>query len=701
MKFFRKILNTRKSTLHKYILYYLSVALLACALVGVSLFLVSANTLNETLMHAEAEKLTLVVNDLDAQFEAIQAISYSIRSGICYQQAYLSRSAFYEIALIEDLANYQNHSPILSDYFLFYEGDSNIFRRDGKSPFDLYARSVLGYPAGEVQALHASILAVNTSYQVLCLPGGDFLFVYPIRFNSSHLGNNRAWFCARITYTALMQRVDLVSGGFEGRISLHYGAPNPNDANALSAGAFTFSLVPPEESEYSEVLRFRKMCTWLSIGFTGLLVLVSLVLAYVSYLPIRRVVAHHSTVQAQSGSHAGDELAMLDSALAQAIRHRRLSEDQLESLLQQVSQQRRSLKEALLLALFHGEYSEKKLHTLREMSISLDGPWYMAAMLRLEKPVSPEGASRLIEAIESLSAEDAHYYAVQLDAQPLFAILVSTADAQQGSQLPDILQDIVEMELNQTPRTGCGMTITSLAQLSASLANAMAQTSPPASGSADAAQEDAFDGLTRALRQGNCAAALALLREMSDSLAARDATPTEQRCFYDALINRIAMLAREQGMPLAPERISALSAASIPDGCQRELPLVIAQLCERTARDLPAHADQRGAQIVCYIREHLLDYNLSLETVAEAFSLSGKQIGRLIARETGLSYKETLMEQRIERAKEMLMRGDTVSSVCEQLHYASLPYFIKLFREKTGFMPAKYKALHASSSSSH
>ena len=59
------------------------------------------------------------------------------------------------------------------------------------------------------------------------------------------------------------------------------------------------------------------------------------------------------------------------------------------------------------------------------------------------------------------------------------------------------------------------------------------------------------------------------------------------------------------------------------------------------------------------------------------------------------------MEQRIERAKEMLMRGDTVSSVCEQLHYASLPYFIKLFREKTGFTPAKYKALHASSSSPH
>ena len=106
-------------------------------------------------------------------------------------------------------------------------------------------------------------------------------------------------------------------------------------------------------------------------------------------------------------------------------------------------------------------------------------------------------------------------------------------------------------------------------------------------------------------------------------------------------------------------------------------------------------ADPRGEQIVAYIREHLLDYDLSLEMISGAFGLSGKQIGRLIARESGMSYKELLIDLRIARAKELLLAGESVSSVCERLHYASAPYFIKLFREKTGFTPAKYQKTHS------
>lgn len=60
-----------------------------------------------------------------------------------------------------------------------------------------------------------------------------------------------------------------------------------------------------------------------------------------------------------------------------------------------------------------------------------------------------------------------------------------------------------------------------------------------------------------------------------------------------------------------------------------------------------------------------------------------------------MSYKELLIELRIARAKELLLAGESVSSVCERLHYASAPYFIKLFREKTGFTPAKYQKTHS------
>ena len=118
----------------------------------------------------------------------------------------------------------------------------------------------------------------------------------------------------------------------------------------------------------------------------------------------------------------------------------------------------------------------------------------------------------------------------------------------------------------------------------------------------------------------------------------------------------------------------------------RDIPKIL-----KLAEYLKPDARRAFSSAVAELRE----YGLSLEMVAGAFGLSGKQIGRLIARESGMSYKELLIDLRIARAKELLLAGESVSSVCEHLHYASAPYFIKLFREKTGFTPAKYQKTHS------
>lgn len=62
----------RQSVLHKYFLYYLSIALTGCVLVVVLLFNVSASALNASLQAAEAKKLTLVSEDLSAQLSLLK-----------------------------------------------------------------------------------------------------------------------------------------------------------------------------------------------------------------------------------------------------------------------------------------------------------------------------------------------------------------------------------------------------------------------------------------------------------------------------------------------------------------------------------------------------------------------------------------------------------------------------------------------------
>ena len=683
----------RQSVLHKYFLYYLSIALTGCVLVFVFLFNVSASTLNASLQAAETEKLALVSEDLSAQLALLKNISYQIYAAKCYQPAYLARSRYYEIDMLEDLGKYKVHSPIASDLFMLYDGSDDIFHHDGKIPLALYAQTQLNWPTQNPQALRDAI-AETVAFQVIVLPGDNYLLCYALVFPSSKAENSRAWLCAYVPHAALLRRAELCSGGFESRVDVTYGDAPAGSLHAATVEGFTISLTPSADSEYGELLRFRRLCTRLSIFSTLLLVSLGLILAYMTYLPLHRVFTHHKSNWDKSALSTNDELTLLDNTLTQAIHHRRLSETQRDALLRQLDAQRRSLRESLLLALFNGESSPQTLEAMRVVSINLDGPWFSAALLSWESEAAARSVESLIQSIESLTTDSTGFYAVQLDKRPMLVVLVSSDDEEIFPALTDILSEIFEMEMRQSPRIGCGRPVSSIAQIPTSLSDAMLKTVPQQQAHSQQA-ESAATLLLQAVRQGNCAAALSALNEINDILTHRFPASSVQSCVYSDVIGRLTLLAQSRGIPLNPERAARIGEQPLEESSQRELRLIIAEMCDAVKADPVEATDPRGEQIIAYIREHLLDYDLSLEMISGAFDLSGKQIGRLIARESGMSYKELLIELRIARAKEMLLAGDSVSSVCERLHYASAPYFIKLFREKTGFTPAKYQKTHA------
>ena len=683
----------RRSVLRKYFLYYLSIALTGCVLVIALLFNVSASALNASLQAAEAKKLTLVADDLAAQLSLIRNISYQISYTKCYQPIYLSRSRFYEIDMLEDLAKYKTHSPIVSDLFMLYEQSDDIFHWDGKTPFSLYAPDTLNWPRDDTSALRDAITGRDVSH-VIVLPGSNYLICYALTFTSTQPKNNRAWLCAYVPHESLLKRVELCSGGFESRLDIVYGDAPADSTAACTIEGFTVALMPSAESQYGELLRFRRLCTRLSILSTFLLVSLGLVLAYMTYRPLHRVLSHHSAACDNTLLSTDDELTVLDNALTQAIHHRRLSETQRDALIRQIDAQRRSLRASLLLALLNGESSPQTLAAMRVVSINLDGPWYSASLLGWDSNAPVQDVENLIHAIESLTTDSAGFYAVQLDGQPMLVVLVSSDSDETFPPLADILSEIFEMEMRCPPRIGCGRPVAALPQLPISLSDAMLKAAPH--GSAQACQTESLSNLLlQAVEQGSCTAALAALDEISDMLLNHFPSATARNCVYSEITGRLSLLSESLGTPLNSERIACILRQPFDENSQHELREIITELCAAVSAAPGESADPRGERLVAYIREHLLDYDLSLETIAEAFGLSGRQISRLITRESGMSYKELLIELRIARAKEMLLAGDSVSSVCERLHYASAPYFIKLFREKTGFTPAKYQKAHS------
>jgi len=93
-----------------------------------------------------------------------------------------------------------------------------------------------------------------------------------------------------------------------------------------------------------------------------------------------------------------------------------------------------------------------------------------------------------------------------------------------------------------------------------------------------------------------------------------------------------------------------------------------------------------------YIEEHYMDYDLSLEMVAGEVQITSTYLSSLIRQTNGKSYKEYLIELRIEAAKRMLKnKSINIESVCQQVGYTNVSHFIKTFQKYVGMTPAKYR----------
>ena len=108
---------------------------------------------------------------------------------------------------------------------------------------------------------------------------------------------------------------------------------------------------------------------------------------------------------------------------------------------------------------------------------------------------------------------------------------------------------------------------------------------------------------------------------------------------------------------------------------------------------------------VCYSNEkqiesiietrHYIDNNfdkdLNLDFLSEIRFTSKFHLQRLFKRYYGLTPKQYLIDVRIEKSKEKLTNGMTVTETCFAVGFESLGSFSKLFKTKTGQPPSEFQ----------
>ena len=101
-----------------------------------------------------------------------------------------------------------------------------------------------------------------------------------------------------------------------------------------------------------------------------------------------------------------------------------------------------------------------------------------------------------------------------------------------------------------------------------------------------------------------------------------------------------------------------------------------------------------GQEIRLYIATHLTE-NLSVNTICSKYNISPSGLYQLFQKVFGCGVIKIIREERIKRAKELLLDSNlSISDIASQVGILDANYFIRMFKTETGMTPGGYRNQH-------
>ena len=654
-----------KSVLYRYLISFVSIALVSCALVGMISYLMAARELKHTARQEQTRRLMLAAEDVSEQVDQLQEIAYLVQNSVYYRPAFIGRNPYYEIELLSDFKKYSGYSSLVTEYFLRYEGDEMIFCHNKKSYLSSYVRSRLDLEDTDALAAFLDRCEKPAFYP---MPKGT-LAVFPIHMGEAFGYTGRACVCFYLSDEALLSRARLVSGEPFERMALNFDGETVIACGTISEPMEMtferFKLVLDEEEIGIRLNdRFLRLNLYMVAAFALLLCALAVYAAIRNYRPIGNLARRYNLSTGE-----GNELEHLDRTLGDMEGQLRRSQEELDARVAQFKTVRANLLRHFVLQVVHGYADEKSLERIREAGVHFPAAAFQVFMLR-----SGEGEQGVEQTVCELSDDDAFFYAVPYGSADSYAVLVSVPE---GVEAGDMLCEAIP-----DAQVYGGMKTEAPGEVSGMLFDALAQASPSCIRPSDIArcrEDKRLRELRKALEAGDESEALRSLRDYCAAYAQSD--QMLQQLIQNNVIAVLLSASYEANLNVPRAFLRGGNQAwSMLEGWVS----AICSSCEATT----AHEEH---EIIRYLREHALDYNLSLESVAEHFRRSTRQISRIIQAETGSGYKEFTLRLRMEHSKDMLRAGKSVEETSEAVCYASRSHFIKTFTGYAGMTPSKYR----------
>ncbi|MGI5898297.1 MAG: helix-turn-helix transcriptional regulator [Christensenellales bacterium] len=655
--------------------------------------------------------MEIALKDIEAQFDIFYDISLSIATTKQFQPVSFERNKFYETELLQRLEQYKNRSVLTDNYFVVYNNSESVFMSSASLHyFELFCKYTLLI---EDPSALWDMLFDDGENKVIALEDKNYVIVtYKIHTMGKTRREGDAVVCFIVDKRSISDRLDYAAGGVHGKFELRYdgilmsddtvASENAAFTKATADGLFTLVLDNPDFQPLSSFLSPINI-TLFSL-FIVLLICLACFAAFHQYTPIKKIASKYAGSSRPDIS--GDELANIDNLLSEFIQKNELAQ---QHQIEQIS----LIKEQMIRLLLNGNYSHVMRERLKLFGLLLEGPYYCVYSIKLLNISFELHEGKILHLIEDLSDEDIHFYPLK-ESELTLTIVCELVEQYLAEEALDLITSLLDAEnmdffisdalicddLLQLPAAYlAAVSSSSSKQAQATSRKESDEAAEPVGALIEPSLSDPFlynsalikQAMMR-LQEGDISAAQSCLNSFIEAMSALPVSLLMQRYIFCDILTYLVKSGRSIDCVATKQQVSMLLTASDPPAFGHAVNAVLVSWHEQMQQRLRADDEKTGYKIINYIKEHCLEYDLSLDSIAHVLGLSPIAVSRVTKQVTGRSYKDYLIGLRIDHAKRMLVdENASVAEVCRRVGYANISHFIKTFKAVVGTTPAKYK----------
>lgn len=121
-------------------------------------------------------------------------------------------------------------------------------------------------------------------------------------------------------------------------------------------------------------------------------------------------------------------------------------------------------------------------------------------------------------------------------------------------------------------------------------------------------------------------------------------------------------------------------------------------LCDMVHQRKRSNNQKLREAIIAYLQEHYCDSELTLFSVACAFSVSENYLSTFLKEQTGHTFSAYVENLRMNQARSLLLETNhSIATICSMVGYSNLDTFYKCFKKNFGVPPGTWKKSQRSS----